>query len=102
MEAIEKLTGLLPKALGGKDKQSIEYIAGAMQILLASDVLYSQRVAPLIQQSLSEHGVHGIPTSPSRFLPNLGWLEPNTVSPAAHRHHRARASPPRAGPTAAR
>ena len=80
VEAIEKLTGLLPKALGGKEKQSIEYIAGAMEILLASDVLYSQRVAPLIQQSLSEHGVHGIATSPSRFLPNLGWLEPNTVS----------------------
>jgi hypothetical protein len=80
VEAIEKLTGLLPKALGGKEKQSIEYIAGAMQILLASDVLYSQRAAPLIQQSLSEHGVHGIATAPSRFLPNLGWLEPNTVS----------------------
>jgi uncharacterized repeat protein (TIGR01451 family) len=79
-EAIGKLTTLLPKALGGKDKQSIEYIAGAMEIFLASDVLYSQRVAPLIQQTLSEHGVHGITTSPSRFLPNLGWLEPNTVS----------------------
>jgi uncharacterized repeat protein (TIGR01451 family) len=80
VETIEKLTALLPKALGGKDKQSIEYIAGAMEILLASDVLYSQRVAPLIQQTLAEHGVHGIGTSPSRFLPNLGWLEPNTVS----------------------
>jgi len=80
VEAIEKLSGLLPKALGGKDKQSIEYIAGAMEILLSSDVLYSQRVAPLIQQTLAEHGVHGVSTSPSRFLPNLGWLEPNTVS----------------------
>jgi len=79
-EGIGKLTTLLPKALGGKDKQSIEYIAGAMEIFLASDVLYSQRVAPLIQQTLGEHGVHGISTSPSRFLPNLGWLEPNTVS----------------------
>jgi len=80
LETIEKLTGLLPKALGGKDKTSIENIAGAMEILLASDVLYSQRVAPLIQETLAEHGVHGIQTSPSRFLPNLGWLEPNTVS----------------------
>jgi len=80
VETIEKLAGLLPKALGGKDKQSIEYIAGAMEIFLASDVLYSQRVAPLIQQTLAEHGVHGISTNPSRFLPNLGWLEPNTVS----------------------
>ena len=101
VEAIEKLAGLLPKALGGKDKQSIEYIAGAMEILLASDVLYSQRVAPLIQQTLGEHGVHGIPTSPSRFLPNLGWLEPNTVS-SRLTGTTTRASPPPAGPTAAR
>ena len=98
VEAIEKLTGLLPKALGGKDKQSIEYIAGAMQILLASDVLYSQRAAPLIQQSLSEHGVHGIPTSPSRFLPNLGWLEPNTVKLASHGHDRHRSAHHRRDP----
>ena len=80
VETIEKLSGLLPKALGGKDKQSIEYIAGAMEMFLASDVLYSQRVAPEIQETLAEHGVHGLSTSPSRFLPNLGWLEPNTVS----------------------
>jgi len=80
VEAIEKITGLLPKALGGKDKQAIEHIAGANEILLAADVLASQRVVPLIQQTLSEHGVHGLTTTPSRFLPNLGWLEPNTVS----------------------
>ncbi len=80
VETLEKLATLLPKALGSKDKQSIEYIAGAMEMFLASDILYSQRVAPLIQQTLGEHGVHGVQTSPSRFLPNLGWLEPNTVS----------------------
>ena len=52
-----------------------------MEIFLASDVIYSQRVAPLIQQTLAANGDHGIRTSPSsRFLPNLGWLEPNTVS----------------------
>jgi hypothetical protein len=80
VEAIEKIAGLLPKALGGKDKQSIEHIAGANEILLAADVLDSQRVVPLIQQTLVEHGVKGLTTTPSRFLPNIGWLEPNTVS----------------------
>ena len=79
VEAIEKLAGLLPKALGGKDKQAMEHIAGANEILLASDVLDSQRVIPLIQQTLSEHGVHGLTTTPSRYLPNIGWLEPKTV-----------------------
>jgi hypothetical protein len=42
-------------------------------------VLYSQRVAPLIQQTLASNGIHGLSTAPSRFLPNLGWLEPTTV-----------------------
>jgi hypothetical protein len=80
VEAVEKIAGLLPKALGGKDKQAIEHIAGANEILLAADVLESQRVVPLIQQTLSEHGVRGLTTAPARFLPNLGWLEPTTVS----------------------
>ncbi|HYM53761.1 MAG TPA: hypothetical protein VES97_00250, partial [Solirubrobacteraceae bacterium] len=43
------------------------------------DVVYSQRVAPLIQQTLAANGVQGIGTSATRFLPNVGWLEPNTA-----------------------
>ena len=50
-----------------------------MEIFLASDVIYSQRVVPLIQQELSANGVHGLTTAPSRFVPNIGWLEPATV-----------------------
>jgi hypothetical protein len=50
-----------------------------MEIFLASDVLYSQRVVPLIKQTLSSNGVHGLSTTASRFLPNVGWLDPNTV-----------------------
>ena len=49
-----------------------------MEIFLASDVVYSQRVAPLIQEALTSNGIHQS-TQPSRFLPNLGWLEPATV-----------------------
>ena len=50
-----------------------------MEIFLASDVIYSQRVAPLIQQTLASAGIQGIATAPSRSLPNIGWLEPTTV-----------------------
>lgn len=78
-EAVAKIDGLVPTALGGQGKQAIAQIAGDMEIFLASDVLYSQRVAPLIQQSLKEGGVDGVATTPSRSLPNLGWLEPTTV-----------------------
>jgi hypothetical protein len=79
VEGITKIAALLPEALGGQGKQASNLIAGDMEIFLASDVLYSQRVAPLIGQTLSSAGVSGVGVSASRFLPNLGWLEPNTV-----------------------
>jgi hypothetical protein len=79
VEGLTKVAALLPTALGGQGKQASTLIAGDMEIFLASDVLYSQRVAPLIQQTLASNGIHGLSTAPSRFLPNLGWLEPATV-----------------------
>jgi hypothetical protein len=79
VEGITKIAGLLPTALGGQGKQAITLIAGDMQILLASDVIYSQRVVPLIQETLAKEGIHELHTTASRFVPNLGWLEPSTV-----------------------
>jgi hypothetical protein len=79
-EAVVKVAALIPTALGGQGKQAITQIAGDMEIFLASDVIYSQRVAPLIQQALDSGGVQGLTTAPSRSLPNIGWLEPTTVN----------------------
>ncbi len=79
VEGITKLTALVPAALGGKSKQTSPQIAGAMQIFLASDVIYSQRVVPFIQETLANAGITGLSTAPSRFLPNIGWLETSTV-----------------------
>jgi len=78
VEGLTKIDAQLPAALGGQLKQVAPKIAGAMQTFLASDVLYSQRVAPLIQQELSANGITAS-TANARFLPNLGWLETNTV-----------------------
>ena len=78
-EGVTKIAALTPTALGGQGKQAITQIAGDLEIFLASDVIYSQRVVPLIQQELSSAGAQGIPTAASRSLPNLGWLEPTTV-----------------------
>jgi uncharacterized protein with FMN-binding domain len=78
VEGITKIAALLPAALGGQGKTVDPRIAGDMEIFLASDVVYSQRVVPLIQEALTANGIHA-GTQPSRFLPNLGWLEPATV-----------------------
>jgi hypothetical protein len=79
VEGLTKVAALLPTALGGQGKQASTQIAGDMEIFLASDVIYSQRVAPLIQQTLNDDGLHGLSTASTHFLPNLGWLEPTTA-----------------------
>lgn len=78
-EGMTKIAAIAPSALGGQDKQASTKMAGDMEIFLASDVLFSQRVVPLVEQTLEANGIHGLSTSGSRFLPNLGWLEPTTV-----------------------
>ncbi len=78
-EGVEKVANQLRTALGGQSKQSSTQIAGDMESFLASDVIYSQRVAPLIEQELKSAGVEGQTVAGSHFLPNIGWLEPSTV-----------------------
>lgn len=79
VEGLQKVANLVRTALGGQNAQAASSIAGAMEIFLASDVVYSQRVVPLIQQELTSGGVSGQSTPASRFLPNLGWLQTSTV-----------------------
>jgi hypothetical protein len=78
-EGVAKVASLVRTALGGQAKQASTPIAGDMEIFLASDVIYSQRVVPLIQQTLAASGIQDQSTSPSSFLPNIGWLEPTMV-----------------------
>ena len=78
-EALGKIAARAPAALGGQEPQAVTKIAGDMELLLASDVIYSQRVAPLIQRALSAASIRGGAIASSHSLPNLGWLEPSTV-----------------------
>ena len=82
-EAIDKiarniLTAFVPR--GAEASDAINRIAGETQLLLASDVVYSQRVAPLVSQVLADNGIHSqTVVATSNFLPDLGWLDPTTV-----------------------
>ena len=79
--AVGRIAQLIRIALGTTGaQQATNQIAGQMEVLLSSDVVYSQRVAPLIQQALSSAGVNDMPTDPSRWVTDLGWLDPSTVS----------------------
>lgn len=78
-EAVQKIANLMHGVTGNEAKTASEHLAGAMEILLASDVVWSQRVQPLVQEALSAGGVHGLSTASSKSLPNLGWLDAETA-----------------------
>jgi hypothetical protein len=79
VEGLTKVAALTSEALGGHAQTASTKIAGAMEIFLASDVIYSQRVVPLMEEALTAGGVSGQSTDSSHFLPNLGWLTASTV-----------------------
>lgn len=78
-EALEKVAGLVRAAAGNQGNSANTQIAGDMEIFLASDVLWSQRVAPLIDEALKAGGAGAVRAQVSRFLPDLGWLDAETV-----------------------
>jgi len=75
--AVEKIATNLPaaKTQGRAAVAAIRRISGEMQAFLASDVVYSQRVQPLIRESLDDAGLQGTRVTASRFLPTFGWLD---------------------------
>ena len=82
--ALTKIAELLPKAQGSGQaaETATNLIAGQMQSFLASDVVYSQRTAPLIKQALDGAGITGVTIPTSKSLPGYTWLAPSTIAAA--------------------
>jgi hypothetical protein len=78
-DALNRIALRMRDALGDRGrKQAIESIAGQMQAFLASDVIYSQRAIPDLRREFAEREItERFPIS--QFLPDLGWLDPDTV-----------------------
>jgi hypothetical protein len=72
----------LPTALGSTNTdQAAARIAAAMQLFLASDVIYNQRALPDLRGPTQKQGLTSQVTfQQSRFLLDLGWLSPTTVA----------------------
>ena len=81
-EGLTKIADQIPAALGRgqTSEQAINSIAGEMQAFLASDVVYAQRVAPLIKDALDKNNVNGQQIAASRFMTDISWLAPATVA----------------------
>jgi hypothetical protein len=65
---------------GDAADKAIQQIAGQMQVFLASDVAYQTRVTPTIKAVLDDNNIGGQQIAQSRFLPDLGWLNADTVA----------------------
>jgi hypothetical protein len=78
-DALSKIAERIPAALGDRGrKPAITSIAAQMQALLASDVIYLQRAIPELRSEYADRGINErFPLR--RFLPDLGWLDPDTV-----------------------
>lgn len=61
---------------------AIGQIAGAMQLFLSSDVVYQQRVLPLIDHALRDADIGQQQLQRSQFLPGVEWLDESTVADA--------------------
>jgi len=83
-DALTKIASELPAALSKQPSSSgpaIAQVTGQMQAFLASDVVYSLRVAPLIAKVLDDNGIGGQRIAQSRFLGDpLSWLDKQVVS----------------------
>jgi hypothetical protein len=80
-DGIAKIAGKLAsaRAQSGAD-QAVNQITGQMQVFVASDVLYSQRVVPYIKRALDENDVTGQTIPTSQFLPDFSWLDQTQVA----------------------
>jgi hypothetical protein len=81
-DGVRRIADRLPTAFGARGAdQAIEQIARQMQLFLASDVLFNERVVPSIRGALEGANVSGqSPPPPAGFLRNLGWLDQNVVT----------------------
>jgi hypothetical protein len=81
-EGLKKIADLIPSALGrGQTATNAnKNIAAEMQTFLASDVVYTERVAPLIKDALDKNGIKGQDIAGSRFMSSVAWLNPAYVT----------------------
>jgi len=78
--AVGKIAELLPAAASGQGgEDAVEGIAGQMQALLASDVIFDLRTRPFLAEAFDEEELTGVAIPDSSFMPDLAWLAPPTV-----------------------
>jgi len=73
--AVQKIADDLPNLDGNQAQDAASRIGGQMSVFLASDVVYSQRVVPYVQDALRKHDISDQPAVAGMFLPDIQWLD---------------------------
>lgn len=91
-DGVRAIAEQIQTALGSSAQSgaAVDAITAQMQAFNASDVVYSQRVAPLILKALKDDGISasydgtaGEQVAPySQFLPNVSWMDAANVARA--------------------
>jgi hypothetical protein len=82
-DGLDSIAASIRQALGDEGEaadKAIKDIAGDMRAFDASDVLYDQRVTPLIKAALDSAGIRQQDILTSRFLPDIAWISPQFVA----------------------
>ena len=81
-DGVGGIADTLPAAIARQQdrRQGTRRIAEQMQLFLASDVVYLRRMVPSLQGSLEDEGLTEERPRESQFLPNVDWLQPDTVA----------------------
>jgi hypothetical protein len=81
-DGLAQIADALPQALGDQERrQGTDKVTADMQDFLTSDVVYSQRFVPNLQDVLKDEDLAGEVRVPrSQFLPDIQWLQPSFVS----------------------
>jgi hypothetical protein len=80
-DGLKGIADALPRALGDRGEEATATIAAQMRNFDASDVIYSQRFYPRLEQGLKNEGLLGAEKPPkSAFLTDVTWLVPATVA----------------------
>ena len=84
--AMTKIADKIPVALGTAGAETaVTAIARQMRTLVASDVLYAAVVRPEINGVLANQGIEGDDVPKSAFVPDLTWLDSDTINTALGR-----------------
>lgn len=81
--ALDRISDLIGKARGttkAEQESATDAIAGQMQAMLSSDVLWQLRVTPFIKERFEDEDLNSEAITSSTVMKDLGWLNAATVA----------------------